>query len=112
MRRLSLKRILLLALALCVLPNGAEVLPSSPLTAKTIVRVMSYNIHVGVGMDKRLDLRRIADIINNERPDLVGLQEVDRGVERTQRRDEIAQFGLPGRTIRRRYSFSPHHSVK
>ena len=43
---------------------------------------MSYNIHVGVGMDKKLDLQRIADVINAERPDLVGLQEVDRGVKR------------------------------
>jgi endonuclease/exonuclease/phosphatase family metal-dependent hydrolase len=38
---------------------------------------MTYNIHVGVGMDKKLDLQRIADVINHEKPDLVGLQEVD-----------------------------------
>lgn len=59
--------------------------------AKT-VRVMTYNIHVGIGMDKKLDLRRIADVINNEKPDLVGLQEVDRGVQRTQRIDEIVEL--------------------
>lgn len=59
--------------------------------AKTI-RVMTYNIHVGVGMDKKLDLARIADVINRTHPDLVGLQEVDRGVERTQRIDEIAEL--------------------
>lgn len=60
-------------------------------TAKTI-RVMTYNIHVGVGMDKKLDLPRIAEVINKQHPDLVGLQEVDRGVERTQRIDEIAEL--------------------
>lgn len=54
---------------------------------------MTYNIHVGIGMDKKLDLARIADVIKRERPDLVGLQEVDRGVERTQRIDEIAELG-------------------
>ena len=59
--------------------------------AKTI-RVMTYNIHVGVGMDKKLDLARIAKVINDQKPDLVGLQEVDRGVERTQRIDEIAEL--------------------
>jgi len=59
--------------------------------AKT-VRVMTYNIHVGVGMDKKLDLARIAQVINEQKPDLVGLQEVDRGVERTQRIDEIAEL--------------------
>jgi len=53
---------------------------------------MTYNIHVGVGMDKKLDLPRIAKVINDQKPDLVGLQEVDRGVERTQHIDEIADL--------------------
>jgi endonuclease/exonuclease/phosphatase family metal-dependent hydrolase len=56
------------------------------------LRVMTYNIHVGVGMDKQLDLQRIADVINQQHPDLVGLQEVDRGVKRTQGIDEIAEL--------------------
>ena len=60
--------------------------------AKRTLRVMTYNIHVGVGMDKKLDLPRIAAVINKQRADLVGLQEVDRGVERTQRIDEIAEL--------------------
>ncbi len=58
---------------------------------------MTYNIHVGVGIDKKLDLQRIADVINHERPDLVGLQEVDRGVKRTEGRDEIEELaGMTG----------------
>jgi endonuclease/exonuclease/phosphatase family metal-dependent hydrolase len=56
------------------------------------LRVMTYNIHVGIGMDKELDLARIADCIRRERPDLVGLQEVDRGVERTKRVDQAAEL--------------------
>ena len=43
-------------------------------------------------MDKKLDLQRIADVINHEKPDLVGLQEVDRGVKRTEGKDEIAEL--------------------
>ena len=43
-------------------------------------------------MDKKLDLKRIADLINRERPDLVGLQEVDRGAKRTEGKDEIAEL--------------------
>ena len=43
-------------------------------------------------MDKKLDLQRIADVINKEKPDLVGLQEVDRGVKRTEGKDEIAEL--------------------
>ena len=53
---------------------------------------MTYNNHVGVGMDKKLDLQRIADVINREHPDLVGLQEVDRGVKRTEGKDEIVEL--------------------
>ena len=56
------------------------------------LRVMTYNIHVGVGMDKKLDLQRIADVIIKEKPDLVGLQEVDRGVKRTEGKDEIVEL--------------------
>lgn len=40
------------------------------------VKVLSYNIHYGVGMDSKKDLARIADVINNAKPDIVGLQEV------------------------------------
>lgn len=66
---------------------------------------MTYNIHVGVGMDKKLDLQRIADVINRERPDLVGLQEVDRGVRRTEEKDEIVE--LAGMT-KMEYAFAPN----
>jgi endonuclease/exonuclease/phosphatase family metal-dependent hydrolase len=64
---------------------------------------MTYNIHVGVGMDKKLDLPRIAAVIKHEHVDLVGLQEVDRGVERTQRLDEIAELA---RLTRMDYAFA------
>lgn len=65
---------------------------AAPATLAKTLRVMTYNIHVGVGMDKKLDLPRIAEVINKQRPDLVGLQEVDRGVQRTQRIDEIVEL--------------------
>lgn len=54
------------------------------------LRVLSYNIHHGEGMDGKLDLRRIADVINSVDPDLVALQEVDKGVKRTNGIDEPA----------------------
>jgi endonuclease/exonuclease/phosphatase family metal-dependent hydrolase len=40
--------------------------------------VVSYNIHRGVGLDRRRDLDRIADVIDELTPDVVGLQEVIR----------------------------------
>ena len=78
----------LLALGGLIAPSAH----SSHAPLKKTLRVMTYNIHVGVGMDKKLDLQRIADVINRERPDLVGLQEVDRGVKRTEGKDEIAEL--------------------
>ena len=66
---------------------------------------MTYNIHVGVGMDKKLDLQRIADVINQEQPDLVGLQEVDRGVKRTEGKDEIAELAA---MTRMNFAFAPN----
>lgn len=80
----------LLALAALAVPFSTRNVESN--ARGRSLRVMSYNIHVGVGMDKRLDLKRIADVILREKPDLVGLQEVDRGVERTGRIDEIAEL--------------------
>jgi endonuclease/exonuclease/phosphatase family metal-dependent hydrolase len=62
-------------------------------------RVMTYNIHHGEGVDGRLDLERIAALIRDERADLAALQEVDRGVERTSRRDLPAELAsLTGMT--------------
>ena len=46
------------------------------------LRVMTYNIHHGEGTDGRFDLQRIAQVINQQQPDLVSLQEVDRGTGR------------------------------
>jgi len=56
------------------------------------LRVMSYNIHHGEGLDKQLDLERIAAIIRAARPDLVALQEVDRNTARTHRVDQPARL--------------------
>src|SRR5947207_417120 len=55
-------------------------------------RVMTYNIHHGEGTDSRIDLERIAALIKKEKVDLVALQEVDRGVLRTGRRDLPAEL--------------------
>lgn len=66
---------------------------------------MTYNIHVGVGMDKKLDLRRISEVILDAGADLVALQEVDRGVKRTQGIDEIAELA---RLVRMDYAFAPN----
>lgn len=66
-----------------------------------VLRVMSYNIHHAEGLDGRVDVERIARVILDAKADLVGLQEVDRGVERTQRRDLPAELArLTGLQVR------------
>ncbi len=93
MLRRSLFAVLLIALSsVIILGSPAARISVAPTASSRTLRVMTYNIHVGVGMDKKLDLPRIAGVINDQHPDLVGLQEVDRGVTRTQRIDEIAEL--------------------
>ena len=47
------------------------------------MRLMSYNIRHCAGADKRVDVPRIAEVIKREKPDFVGLNEVDRCVTRS-----------------------------
>jgi endonuclease/exonuclease/phosphatase family metal-dependent hydrolase len=51
------------------------------------VRVLTYNIHHGEGVDGKLDLDRIASVIRSVNADVVCLQEVDRNLPRTNHLD-------------------------
>lgn len=51
-------------------------------------RILTYNVHRCVGVDRRLDIGRIAKVIAAEAPDIVALQEVDVGRVRTGRVDQ------------------------
>lgn len=57
------------------------------------IRVLSYNIHHGAGVDGKLDLERIAGVINSVKPDLVSLQEVEKNTNRTGNVDQPAVLG-------------------
>ncbi|MEX2172242.1 MAG: endonuclease/exonuclease/phosphatase family protein [Pirellulales bacterium] len=57
------------------------------------LRVLSYNIHHGEGVDGKLDLDRIAAVIREAEPDVVALQEVDRRARRTGSVDQPAELG-------------------
>ena len=56
------------------------------------LRLVAYNIHHGEGMDGKLDLERIARVIAAEKPDLVALQEVDKGCKRSGSIDQAAKL--------------------
>jgi endonuclease/exonuclease/phosphatase family metal-dependent hydrolase len=70
-----------------VLAMGCHTTPPKRVDHSPSFRVMTFNIHHGEGLDGRVDLPRIAEVIRRERADLVALQEVDKGVQRTARRD-------------------------
>jgi len=77
-------------------------LSSLPLVAEPAreLRVMSWNLHHGVGEDGTLDLERIAARIREQKPDLVVLQEVDNKCRRSKSVDQAAELakltGLTG----------------
>lgn len=50
---------------------------------KLRLRILSYNIHHAEGVDGKLDVPRIAQVILSVDPDLVALQEVDKNTIRT-----------------------------
>lgn len=73
-----------LALAACSAPVTREATP---------LRVVTYNIRHGAGMDDRVDLARTARTLAALTPDLVALQEVDENVARSGRVDQAAELG-------------------
>ncbi|PTX94647.1 endonuclease/exonuclease/phosphatase family protein [Opitutus sp. ER46] len=73
---------------LCLAALGSARAFAAPAT----IRVLTYNIHHGEGLDHAVDLPRIAEIIRTTGADVVALQEVDRGVRRTAGRDLSAEL--------------------
>ncbi len=59
------------------------------------LRIVSYNIHRAIGLDRRFRLDRIAKILEHLQPDVALLQEVDAGAPRSRELDlayELAQL--------------------
>lgn len=57
------------------------------------LRVLCWNLHHGVGGDGKLDLPRIAKVIQDAKPDLVALQEVDKNCRRSGKVDQALELG-------------------
>jgi endonuclease/exonuclease/phosphatase family metal-dependent hydrolase len=69
--------------------------------ADETIRVLCYNIHYGQGMDGIYDVKRLAKVINQSRPDFVALQEVDVGVKRSGRVHQAQRLAeLTGMSVR------------
>lgn len=76
-------------LALLLLWSLAAVLAAETADPRRL-RIVTYNIHHGEAMDGRFDYERLARVINDLRPDVVALQEVDRGTARARGVDQAA----------------------
>jgi endonuclease/exonuclease/phosphatase family metal-dependent hydrolase len=78
----------------CVLLTAVSLLFSSTshATEPLRLRVLSYNIHHAEGVDRKLDVERIASTILSVMPDIVALQEVDQNVKRTESVDQPAEL--------------------
>ena len=81
-------RQLILLFLMVTSPLSAPAKSAEPLR----IRVLSYNIHHGEGVDGKLDLNRIAQVILSVSPDIVAVQEVDRKTVRTNRVDQPAEL--------------------
>lgn len=57
------------------------------------LRVLTYNIHRAIGVDRRFRPERIVEIVHHYAPDLVLLQEVDEGVPRSRELDLARELG-------------------
>jgi endonuclease/exonuclease/phosphatase family metal-dependent hydrolase len=86
------RRYLLLVVLVLAASAAAEDSATVPADGNLRLRVLSYNIHHGEGVDGKLDLPRIAGAIKSVKPDLVALQEVDLGTERTNKVDQGAEL--------------------
>jgi endonuclease/exonuclease/phosphatase family metal-dependent hydrolase len=63
------------------------------LQAQTTLRVAAYNVKHGLGMDSVIDLERIASVLRPLDADVITLQEIDEGVERSDRVRQATALG-------------------
>ena len=56
------------------------------------IRIMTYNVHSCTGPDGEVSTYRIADVIARYEPDVVALQELDSGLERTRRAHQASEI--------------------
>jgi endonuclease/exonuclease/phosphatase family metal-dependent hydrolase len=75
-----------------------------------ILKVMTYNIHHGVGTDKQLDLSRIAEVIEKSDADIIGLNEVDKHFSKRSNYED--QIGFLANELHMNKAFSPSVSLK
>lgn len=69
------------------------------------IKVMTFNIHHGKGMDKKANLSRIAEVIDICNADIIGLNEVDKHFSKRSLYED--QAGWLAKQLKMDYAFSP-----
>ena len=64
------------------------------LSCEGTIRIMTYNVHSCVGLDGRLSVRRVAEVLARYNPHFVALQELDCGCRRSGSRDQLAELSV------------------
>jgi len=82
---------------------------SEPQTAVKNLRIMTYNVHSCVGMDGKLSPDRIARVIARHDLDVVALQELDVGRNRS---GGIDQAEIIARKLKMNFHFHPSFTLK
>lgn len=77
---LKLTFLFIFCFALISKSYASEIEPKEP----NSLRIMSYNVRNGMGMDDVTDYQRVADVINRVNPDVVAVQELDSMTKRSQ----------------------------
>jgi endonuclease/exonuclease/phosphatase family metal-dependent hydrolase len=73
------------------------------LSSKSLT-LMSYNVHGCAGMDGQISTERIARVIARYNPDIIALQELDVGRQRSGRTDQVEMIA---RKLEMKYHFNP-----
>jgi endonuclease/exonuclease/phosphatase family metal-dependent hydrolase len=74
-----------------------------------MTRIMTYNVHLCIGTDRRLDIDRVADVIAAQAPDIIALQELDVGRARTGGLDQAQELA---RRLGMRFHFNAALTVE
>ena len=75
-----------------VLMSATVCAPADEPKVSDSLKVMTYNVHHCEGNDGKLDVERIANVINDQQCDLVALQELDRNTSRSDKVDQLARL--------------------
>ncbi len=78
--------------------------PPPPRAPTRPLRLMTYNVHGCLGMDGRRSTERIARVIAQYDPDIVLLQELDVGRDRSEKRDQAEEIA---HELRMEFHFAP-----